>query len=112
MDTPKIFLTDYASYNNEYFARAQQCGYDAEVIEAFAACGNYSPNDVDEFFEALEESYAGEYESDEDFAQEMAEQCGFDQPSAWPYYCIDWESAARDLMHDYYSHNGHYFRLI
>lgn len=40
----------------------------------------------------------------EDYAQELAEDCGMIQADAqWPYTCIDWERAARDLRMDYSS---------
>lgn len=38
----------------------------------------------------------------EDYAQELAEDCGdFDNAARWPYNCIDWERAARELQSDY-----------
>jgi hypothetical protein len=38
----------------------------------------------------------------QDYAKELAEDCGMtDRPAGWPYYCIDWEYAARELKHDY-----------
>lgn len=38
----------------------------------------------------------------EDYAQELAEDCGdFDNAARWPYNCIDWEQAARELQMDY-----------
>jgi hypothetical protein len=41
----------------------------------------------------------------------MAEQCGMIEKNiSWPYTCIDWEFAARELMYDYISEDGHYFR--
>jgi len=37
-------------------------------------------------------------------AQEIAEECGMIQSNAqWPYTCIDWDMAARDLQMDYTS---------
>lgn len=40
----------------------------------------------------------------EDFAQEEAESCGLiDANAKWPYTCIDWEQAARELRMDYSS---------
>jgi len=58
----------------------------------------------------IEEAYSGTYCSDEEFAQDMAEQCGnlLENP-VWPYTCIDWEYAARELMYDYNESNNHYF---
>ena len=38
------------------------------------------------------------------YAQELAEDCGMIQDGArWPYTCIDWEQAARELQQDYTS---------
>lgn len=38
----------------------------------------------------------------EEFAQELAEDCGDLKDAAkWPYTCIDWEQAARELQMDY-----------
>ena len=95
----------------EYFERASSCGYDLEIVEAFTKLGNYKVEDVDKFFDALEESYSGQYDSDEDFACETAEECGQIQDNLqWPYTCIDWKQAAHELMFDHYEQDGHYFR--
>jgi len=38
------------------------------------------------------------------YAQELAEDAGLtDKPQEWPYTCIDWEQAARELRYDYAS---------
>lgn len=59
----------------------------------------------------VEELYQGEYDNDEDFAYSLAEDIGLLQDDVqWPYTCIDWEHAARDLMYDYGESAGHYFR--
>lgn len=40
----------------------------------------------------------------EDYARELAEDCGLIQRDAhWPNDCIDWERAARELQMDYTS---------
>ena len=40
----------------------------------------------------------------QDYAQELAEDCGMtDREVKWPYTCIDWEQAARELQYDYTS---------
>lgn len=37
-----------------------------------------------------------------DYAQELAEDIGrIDRDVRWPYTCIDWEEAARELQQDY-----------
>ena len=75
---------------------------DLEVFKAAADC-DIPPEDV-------EDCYQGEFSTDEDFAYELAESTGaIDEGATWPMNCIDWESAARELMMEYTSHNGHYF---
>lgn len=40
----------------------------------------------------------------QEYAQELAEDCGMVDTSArWPMNCIDWEQAARELQYDYSS---------
>jgi antirestriction protein len=111
---PEAFYSESMSFKRlfQYFERAENSGFDIEIIEAFASLGNYSLEDADSFFDALEESYIGEFSSDADFAEDMAEQTSFEISNTWPNNCIDWERAARDLMYDYYESNGHYFRSI
>lgn len=88
------------------FAEAfAECEQDIDVVEAALECG---VNTAD-----IDEAYQGEFDDDEDFAQDMAEQTGaVDRDAKWPLYCIDWEQAAKDLMMDYTEHNGHYFRVF
>tara|TARA_S200002703_G_scaffold159548_1_gene173413 strand:- start:625 stop:1176 length:552 start_codon:yes stop_codon:yes gene_type:complete len=129
LDSPReeIMITDFEGFPKEFysesgmnfeklyefFERAEACGYDEEVITAFSDLGNYDISYVDNFFEALEESYSGEFNSDEDFAQNLCEELGLiKEDYSFPYNHINWESAARELMYDYYSSNGHYFRSI
>jgi len=66
--------------------------------------------DPDEFWDEFQENYQGCWGSDEDFAQEMAEMLGFKASNEWPASCIDWKQAARELMYDYWSDQGVYFR--
>ena len=84
----------------------------------FLEAVNYSHIDYEIFLSAIEHGinwdsvendYRGEAASDEDFAMEFAEETGFCQPGQWPYYAIDWQAAARDLMYDYTEIEGHYF---
>ncbi len=62
-------------------------------------------------FDDIEEAYNGEFRSDKEFAEDMADQCGNLRDDVnWPYTCIDWDWAAKELMYDYCEENGHYFR--
>lgn len=55
---------------------------------------------VDDFREA----YAGEWDSREEFAQELAEELGaVPAEFSWPASYIDWAAATRDLFMDYMS---------
>ena len=64
--------------------------------------------DIEEF----DEAYQGEWASDEEFVQELVEDCG-DIPKDLPFYIhIDWEGTARDVMMDYFEIEGHYFRSL
>jgi len=80
---------------------------DDDEAEIYAA---YRKN-FDGSWAECQDAYSGKYDSDEAFAEDMAEQCGMLQDKvSWPYTCIDWEWAARELMYDYIEENGHYFR--
>lgn len=80
---------------------------DEDEAEIYAA---YRKN-FDGSWSDCQEAYSGKYDSDIAFAEDMAEQCGdYPRQVSWPYTCIDWEWAARELMYDYIEENGYYFR--
>jgi antirestriction protein len=86
---------------------AEENGLTVEINQA------YIDNVGEEYATAenCEEAYAGEFDSDEDFAQDMAEQVGaIDKDAKWPQTCIDWEQASKELMWDYFEQDGYYFR--
>jgi antirestriction protein len=62
----------------------------------------YISDTGDDDLSNIQEAYAGSYNSDREFAMDMAEQVG-DIPNDlhWPFTCIDWEWAAKELMMDY-----------
>jgi hypothetical protein len=50
----------------------------------------------------FEDSYAGEFDTMEEFAQQLAEDIGaLNEFLVWPHNCIDWEHAAHELSYDY-----------
>jgi antirestriction protein len=61
--------------------------------------------------ETMRDSYAGEFSSDEEFAEDYLENTGtlLDIPEYLRYY-FDTSAYARDLMNDHFDFNGHYFR--
>jgi antirestriction protein len=72
--------------------------------DAFAAyCSHVGADFKEDTISDFEEAYNGEWDSREDFAQELADDLGLvpdEQP--WPLSYIDWERAARDLFMDYF----------
>ena len=104
----------------------------AEVLEEisphdwpayFAFCRNWDEvQTADDFTEA----FAGIHSSAEDYAMQLAEDCAgsreeLEMQSRWPFNCIDWEQAARELeiggdiwVSDYLESEGGYavFRNI
>lgn len=93
----------------------EDANYEPEVYAAFFS-GYGQPKDfseLEEYIERADEAYNGSYSSDEDFAQDMAEQLGcMEESRSWPHSCIDWEQAARELMYDYFEADGYYFRSL
>jgi len=54
--------------------------------------------------EAFEDDYAGEWESERAYAEDLADQLGaVPEDAGWPASYIDWDAATRDLFMDYYS---------
>jgi len=50
------------------------------------------------------EMYCGVFDKPADYAYDLAVECGDDVDSAkWPFSCIDWERAWRELSYDGYS---------
>lgn len=98
-DLVSHFVNEYG-FDMEQYVEALDSGLDAEVIAAGLECGIELEN--------IEDAYCGHWESDEDYAQSLAEDCGDIPEHLWNY--IDWERYARDICMDMYSSNGHYFR--
>jgi len=111
---PKFFYSECMNFEKlfEFFEKAEDSNFDIEIIEAFADLGTYNLEEINEFFEALEESYSGEFNNDVDFAMNLHEETGEEIKDSWPHNCINWDSAAREIMFDYCSSDGFYFRSI
>lgn len=93
----------------EVWTNIQNSDYDAEIVEAFIDCiGSY--DSIEEILEKVEDSYYGQYSSDEDFAQNLLIETDCIPKNLPSYVYIDWERTARDIMMDYSTSNGYYFR--
>ena len=72
----------------------------------------FDKEESEDVLESFRESFVGWFAEDNDFARDMADQWGTVLVNqAWPFSCIDWDQAARELLYDvYWSDNGYYFR--
>jgi antirestriction protein len=105
-DVPAQFVGEY-DLSSDFFAYAEFMAttqLEPAVIAAGLACG------LDLLH--IEDAYQGRYDSDTAFAEQWAEATGaLHESTVWPYTCIDWQWAARELMHDYSEQDQHYFYL-
>ena len=103
-------MSDFTKKELQQFEdMAEEGSYDAEVYKAFASNHGMEYTNV----ENVDEAYQGQWDSDEDFAQGMADDLGLiNKEVSWPYTCIDWEHASNELMYDYFEMNGYYFRSL
>ncbi|MEY8761263.1 antirestriction protein ArdA [Chryseobacterium tongliaoense] len=94
----------------EIAEKINDSGLEFEIIEAYVDCrGNYN-QDIQGLIYEVSESYYGEYNSDEDFVQEMLEQDGSIPENFPSYIIIDWEKTTHNFMYDYSTSNGYYFK--
>jgi antirestriction protein len=98
---------NYQDLQTVYAINEADIDLDLDIILSYA--DNTSIDDLSN----IEEAYAGQYNSGEAFAEDMADQLGYiNNDVSWPYTCIDWEQAASELMYDYFESNGYYFRNL
>ena len=94
----------------EFAEEVEKSDLNPEIIVAYIAGSSW---DISDAVASCEEAFSGEFANDVEFAEDMAEQIGaIEKGLNWPYTCIDWERAAKELMYDYFSENGYYFRNL
>jgi hypothetical protein len=103
-DVPKLYRLDKTLCSDFFeYSELVEDG-DVSMVNAAIECG------ID--IAQCEEAFAGYYNSDEEFAKSQHEQTCEDSTVVWPYNCIDWTYAAKELMYDYTSHDDYYFSNI
>lgn len=87
------------------FTELDADGYDVDAFRAFLDYQGSPAGEVDEIAEQFREAYNGCHDSGADFAEELAEDTGSVPEARWPFGCIDWERAWRELEigGDYFS---------
>ena len=82
---------------SEAQAIAERMAEVGEDAGPFAAWCSYNGHDMTQGdLDAFRDDYCGEYDSGEDYAQELAEESET-LLTAWPYSCIDWKDAWHEL---------------
>lgn len=107
----QFFNKEYSGEDfNNFAEEVERSHLDADVFAAYIKGSGW---DISNAVSSCEEAYSGEFSSDEEFAEDMADQLGLiDSATSWPQNCIDWEMAAKELMHDYFEQDGYYFRYM
>lgn len=85
---------------------------DKEAFEAYMSYRGYTSRDDESVFDDFREAYMGEWKSEEDFAEYIADECDLlhNVPENLRFY-FDWSAYARDLfMCDFHFDGGHVFR--
>lgn len=97
-------LADYENPEGDLEAHDENLEQQGELAALAFILEDLAGNGGDEQWEGdwypvtlIRDSYFQEY------AQELAEDCGFISGNEWPARCIDWEQAARELQMDYTS---------
>ena len=117
---PELMAQDFEGFPREWCSEGFMSEEDFEHIkEYWDLCERFSPDAVDAFIdwdseklEHFEDCYVGEYDSEEDYARELVNEC-YDLEKLMGHLAdyFDFEAYARDLfMYDYYYDNGYVFR--
>lgn len=117
-DDPELMFQDYENFPRELYS--ESCfgedtfdtiikyanHYDRDALDAFIGC--FGIEDMHKF----DEFYVGKFDSEEDFAYHIADECyDIERTMGSLSYYFDYEKFARDLfMCDYYFDNGYVFR--
>ena len=115
-DFPREFYTEGFMSEREFDVIQEFANLDDDEREAFevyvAAFG--SSRDDCTIFDNFREAYCGEWSSEEDYAEHLAEDCGMLEgaPEFLKSY-FDYAAFARDLfIEDYYFESGYVFRRL
>ena len=119
-EDPELMFQDYEAFPKKWY---DESSFDEDSFEAVREysdmCDKYSADAVDAFIdwgceelEHFEDCYVGEYDSEEDFAREIVDEC-YDLEKLMGHLAnyFDYEAYARDLfMCNYHFDNGYVFQ--
>lgn len=113
-DSPEAGAEEWAIHDSEGFGGIEIGEYDSfETVAALASAISEHGGAYAAYYEnvggaeyaspeGFEEAYAGEWDSLEDYARELFDDCAPSQEArelidSWPFTCIDWARAAHEL---------------
>ena len=113
---PELMFQDYEGFPDRFYSESgiTEALFDwlaldddeRELLSAYIECTGDESATLDD----AQDNFQGKHDNDEDFVQQLLEDCG-SLPSDLPSYIhIDWERTARDIMSDYTEYDGFYFR--
>ena len=114
---PELHFQDYEGFPEVWYDEfISEADFD-NIMEYMELCDDYDSEAVDAYMSAIgasdlsnfKEAYIGEYDSENDFAEYMFDECYPECPDYLRNY-IDIEAFARDLMYDYTYEGGYIFR--
>ena len=121
-EDPELMFQDYQGFPRELYCEScmGEEGFD-KILEYASMCEKYGTEAIDDYIDLdhgladFEEAYCGEWDSEEDFARHIVEECyDLDRQMGSLAQYFDYEAFARDLfMYDYsMGANGNVFRVI
>ena len=120
-DDPELMFQDFANFPSDWYS---ECSFSEELFDKFRLYKGFSDNglkeEVDAFIdlggeiENFEDAFVGKYDSEEDFAYQMANECyDLDNLMGSLSYYFDYSAFARDLfIGDYVFSEGCVFRCF
>lgn len=119
-EDPELMFQDYQCFPEQWYSESCMDEETFDKIKAFCEMSDevqrafrvYISCMGDDSVSGFEESYEGEYDSEEDFAQYIVNECyDLERMMGDLSYYFDYKSYARDLfMSDYYFDDGYVFR--
>ena len=121
-EDPELMAQDYEAFPRQWYNEGFMSEEDFDHIQEYTElCDKYDVDAVDDYMEFadeldnFEEAYCGEWDSEEDFARHIVEECwDIERTMGDLSRYFDYEAFGRDLfMYDYnMGANNHVFRRI
>ncbi len=120
-EDPELMFQDYENFPRDWYSESCMDESTFEKIKKYADMDDNMREAFDDYlnnfsfvdFESFEEAYCGKYDSEEDFAEQLVDECyDIDKMMGSLASYFDYKAFARDLfMSDYWmGYNGHVFR--